>query len=217
MPFYNSLQKMLWLSAFLWIVKILQTSLELPLNRFFALYPRHSKGLIGILFSPFLHADFVHLISNTVPLIVLGTAILYFYPKVSYKVFAWSYLATGLLVWLFARTAPHIGASGQVYAWAAFLFFSGIFRKDIKFMSLSLAVFVLYGGMLEGVFPKETHVSWESHLFGALVGIFCAFYYKNIHEIEEKEHIIHFSVSKGYRNIEGQNFKYVFKENKKKN
>jgi len=82
------------------------------------------------------------------------------------------------MVWLFARSSYHIGASGLVYGFAAFLFFSGLFRKDKSSMALSLLVVFLYGGMVWGVLPVKPEISFESHLFGALTGIVCSYIFR---------------------------------------
>ena len=142
--------------------------------------PRNLSGLIGIITSPLIHGGFSHLISNTVPLVLTGFGIFYFYPKVAYKVFVIIYLATGLLVWIFAREVYHIGASGIIYGFVSFLFFSGIFRKDNGSIALALIVIILYGGLIWEVLPVEKGVSWESHLFGAIVGVISAFIFRKV-------------------------------------
>jgi membrane associated rhomboid family serine protease len=142
--------------------------------------PRNISGLIGILTSPFIHGGFSHLISNTAPLVLTGLGIFYFYPKSAYKVFVIVYLGTGILVWLLARGVYHIGASGIIYGFVSFLFFSGIFRKDSRSIALALVVIFLYGGLIWGVLPVEKGVSWESHLFGAVVGAISAFIFRKV-------------------------------------
>ncbi len=136
--------------------------------------------LIGIFTSPLIHGGFSHLISNTAPLIFMGLGIFYFYPKAAYKVFAIIYFGTGILVWIFAREVYHIGASGIIYGFVSFLFFSGIFRKDNRSIALALIVVFLYGGLIWGVLPVEKGVSWESHLFGGIVGILAAFIFRKV-------------------------------------
>lgn len=142
--------------------------------------PRNLSGLIGIITSPLIHGSFSHLISNTVPLVLVGLGIFYFYPKVAYKVFVIVYLGTGILVWIFAREVYHIGASGIIYGFISFVFFSGVFRKDNRSIALALIVVFLYGGLIWGVLPVEKGVSWESHLFGAIVGIIAAFIFRKV-------------------------------------
>jgi len=142
--------------------------------------PRNFSGFVGIFTSPLIHGGFSHLISNTAPLIFMGLGIFYFYPKVAYKVFTIIYLGTGVLVWIFAREVYHIGASGIIYGFVSFLFFSGIFRKDNRSIALALIVILFYGGLIWGVLPIEKGVSWESHLFGAIAGIIAAFIFRKV-------------------------------------
>ena len=103
----------------------------------------------------------------------------YFYPKVAHKVFIFIYLTTNIWVWLSARSAYHIGASGIIYGLTSFIFFSGIIRKDTRLAAISLLTIFLYGSMVWGIFPLKQTISFESHLFGAIAGIVMAIYYKN--------------------------------------
>jgi membrane associated rhomboid family serine protease len=144
----------------------------------FGLYPRKFSGLIGIFTGPLLHADFPHLISNTLPLLVLGPIIYYFYRTIAFQVFFWVYLMTGVWVWAAGRDSYHIGASGIIYGFITFLFFSGIFRKDTRLMALSLFVTFLYGGAVWGILPFQKGISWESHLFGSIAGIITAYNFR---------------------------------------
>jgi membrane associated rhomboid family serine protease len=142
------------------------------------IHPREISGLIGIIMAPLIHGDFNHLINNSVPLVVLTTAILYFYRPIAYKVIALMWVITGFCVWLGAISSGyHIGASGVIYAEAAFLFFSGVLRKNMKLLAISLLVIFLYGSMVWGIFPIDLTISWESHLFGGLTGMVFAFIY----------------------------------------
>ena len=165
--------------ALLWVVYLFALLINLDLSRMGVL-PRNLVGLIGIITSPLIHADFSHLISNTIPLIILGWIIFFFYPKVSYLLFGFIYLLTGLLVWVFARQVYHVGASGVVYGFVSFLFFSGIFRRDNKSIALALIITFLYGGLVWGMIPGWKGISWESHLFGAIVGLVAAYIFRKI-------------------------------------
>ena len=113
----------------LWLIQFLQWVIDKDLT-VYGVFPKKASGLIGILTAPLIHADFSHLISNSITLFLLLFGILYFYRSSAVKVFFIIYLMDGLLVWLFARESYHIGASGLVYGFAGFLFFSGLFRKD---------------------------------------------------------------------------------------
>lgn len=145
----------------------------------YGILPRHVEGLVGILTMPFIHQDFNHLFSNSIPLIILGASLIYFYREASLKVFLLVYLLDGIWLWMGGRESYHIGASGIVYGLASFLFFSGIFRRYIRLMAISMLVVFLYGGMVWGLFPIFIGVSWEAHLFGALAGLLCAWVYRH--------------------------------------
>jgi membrane associated rhomboid family serine protease len=162
----------------LWIILIIQQFFSINFPYELGLYPRSLSGLLGIITSPLIHGGYAHLFSNTLPIFVLAAGIIYFYPESAFKVLTLIYLLTGVLVWLFARSVHHIGASGLIYGFAAFLFFSGIFKRDNRSIGLSLLVTFLYGGMVWGILPGQPGISWESHFFGGLTGIFCAFIFR---------------------------------------
>jgi len=167
------------LIALMWLLKIIEFLFGIDLSTF-GILPREKNGLIGIFTSPFIHSDLSHLFNNTIPLFVLGTALFYFYSKVAFRVFFWIVLLTGLAVWVLGRQSYHIGASGLVYGLASFLFFSGILRMHIPLIALSLLVAFLYGQMVWGMFPGlKMNISWESHMLGAVAGIFLAIWYRH--------------------------------------
>ncbi len=141
-------------------------------------YPLHLEGLPGIILSPFIHSDFGHLTSNAVPFFILLTALVYYYRKISYRIFFLIYIFSGICVWVGGRAAWHIGASGVVYGLAAFHLVSGFLRNDVRLLTVSVIVVFLYGSMFWGLFPIKPDVSWESHLWGALSGLFLAIYYR---------------------------------------
>jgi len=165
--------------ALIWVVYLLSVFLNVDLTRM-GLLPRVPIGLLGIITAPLIHANFSHLISNTVPLIILGWIIFSFYRKVAFISFIFIYFLTGLLVWIFARQVYHIGASGIVYGYVSFLFFSGIFRKDNTSIALALVITFLYGGLVWGVLPGMKGISWESHLFGGISGLLAAYIFRKI-------------------------------------
>ncbi len=161
----------------MWAVFYLEIVLGINLA-VFGIVPRTIFGVIGIFTAPVLHGSLGHLVSNTLPLLFLGTIIFYFYGRIGGSVFLRAYFWTNILVWLFARgDANHIGASGVVYGLAFFLIFFGIFRRDFRSIIISLVVLLLYGGVFYGVLPTDPMISWESHLAGALVGISTAITY----------------------------------------
>jgi len=183
--------------AVLWGIKIVENAAGIRLT-VLGIYPLHVKGIPGILFAPLIHNDHVHLFTNTGPLLILGTALFYFYRVIALRLTALAWLMTGLWVWFGGREAWHIGSSGLIYSMASFLFISGFIRKSIELMALSFIVVFLYGGMLWGVFPLREGVSWESHLMGAIAGIVLAVYYRDegpqrkkySWELEEEEEVL---------------------------
>jgi len=162
----------------IWIVEIYKLVFDLNLYSF-GIFPLRSYGLIGIITAPLIHADFNHLFANTIPLLVLGASVFYFYRNVAFSLIFFSYLITGILVWMGGRQAFHIGSSGFIYALISFVFLSGIIKNDTRLLALSLLVVFLYGSMIWGILPFDSKISWESHLFGALTGISLAFIYRN--------------------------------------
>jgi membrane associated rhomboid family serine protease len=162
----------------IWMMKIVEVTLHLNFT-FLGIFPLRMKGLIGIVTAPLVHSDFQHLAANSLPLLILGTGLFYFYQKIAFKVFFLIYLISNLWIWFGARYAYHIGASGLIYGMASFLFFSGVIRKNVKLMAISLLVVFLYGSMVWGLLPIQPHVSWESHLMGAIAGLVLAFYFRD--------------------------------------
>ena len=167
----------------LWIIESLEYFLFQPyLGLSFSklgVFPRSIKGIPGIIFSPFIHGSWDHLIANTTPLFILLAGLIYFYKTIAFRVVIFIYLLEGFWVWATARQVYHIGASGVIYGLAFFLFFSGVFRRDIRAGAVALIVALFYGSMVWGVFPLRSGMSWESHLFGAIAGILVAFHYRN--------------------------------------
>lgn len=144
----------------------------------YGVYPRSFKGLIGVITSPLIHGDFNHLFNNSIPLLILGTSIFYFYKKVALRLSFWIYLMVGIWTWISARESYHIGASGLIYGLFAFLLVSGFIRKNSRLISLSFFVVMVYGSMVWGIFPIKVNISFEGHLWGFVAGIVLAFYYR---------------------------------------
>jgi len=166
-------------TVILWLIKFGEFSFQIDLA-VLGIKPRTFSGLIGIITAPLIHADIWHLLSNTFPLLILWTGTLYFYRAIAHKVFLWIWLISGIGVWIFARPAFHIGVSGLIYGLVCFIFFSGIIRRSSRLLALSLLVTFLYGGMVWGILPVPTPVSWESHIAGAIAGIISAIYFRNL-------------------------------------
>lgn len=173
----------------LWVVFVVDLILPMDFNKF-GIVPRTPFGLIGIVTSPFLHANLTHLISNTVPLFVLTLILLAFYKRESLSVIIIVVLLGGILVWIFGRSSYHIGASGLIYGVVAFLISCGIFRRNLRAIILSIIVLLLYGGIIYGIFPTKTSISWEGHLFGALSGVFCGYIFRKRENVNQKNKTI---------------------------
>lgn len=168
------------LLIFLWLVKIIETHWKIDFSEF-GIYPLKAKGLIGIIAAPLIHADFDHLISNSFPLFFLTWALFYFYKEIAWLIFALLYILPGIWVWLSAREAYHIGASGLIYGLVSFLFFSGLIRFNKNLLAFTLLITFLYGGLIWGIFPElfpGKNISFESHLWGGVAGFILAIYYR---------------------------------------
>lgn len=159
------------------LIHFAQYAFEIKLTNL-GVYPRKLIGLKGVLLSPLIHADYQHLLSNSIPLLILGTALFYFYKKIALKLVLWIYLMVGVWTWVSAREAYHIGASGLLYGMFSFLLVSGFLRRDNRLIALSFFVIMFYGSMVWGIFPIKINVSFEGHLWGFVAGIVLALYYK---------------------------------------
>ncbi|HEV8255764.1 MAG TPA: rhomboid family intramembrane serine protease [Casimicrobiaceae bacterium] len=159
--------------ALLWVVQLSNWGLDLDLERF-GVRPRQLTGLPGILLAPLVHAGFIHLIANSLPLVVLGTTMLHLYPKSALRVLPAVYLGPGVAVWLFARSSIHVGGSGLVYGLFGYILVAGIIRRDRRAIAASLLVCFMYGALVWGVLPIKPEFSWETHLAAALIGVVLA-------------------------------------------
>jgi len=164
--------------ALLWLIHLANWFSDYQLSGF-GIHPRRINGLLGIIFAPLLHANWSHLISNSLPLFVLMSGMLFVYPNSSSKALPAIYFASGLLVWAFGRSFIHIGASSLVYGMLAYVFFAGIMKRDVRGISLSMLVYFLYSSLIYGIFPQAGSVSWESHFAAAAVGTVLAIWYRH--------------------------------------
>ena len=205
----------------MWLVFLAQVVTDLPLYKWGVL-PRTTSGLKGIFTSVFLHGDIGHIASNSIPVLVLGAMLFYFYKKIAKASVVWIWLVSGIWLWIGGRNNAdhpvyHIGASTLIYGLASFLFFSGLFRRHLRLMVVSALVVFLYGSIVWGIFPFKTEISWEGHLFGAIAGLLVAFNYRKegpqrrvyVWEEEEEENLVETT------EIEEQNdevkINYIFK------
>lgn len=165
-----------------WLVFFLDNQFNLDAYQY-GVSPRTAQGLKGILFSPFIHGDLSHILNNSLPILVLGSLIFYFYESIAWSSVLWIYVVSGIWLWIGGRnnadgTNYHIGASTLIYGFSTFLFFSGVFRKHKQLMVVSALVVLLYGSITWGIFPFDEKISWEGHLFGAIAGLLVAYSYR---------------------------------------
>lgn len=175
--FSLALKLALWSVLILWMILIIDNVLGLNLARF-GLRPRHVSGLVGVFTAPLLHGGFEHLFSNTLPLLISATAILYLYPASAMRVIPVIWMGSGLLAWVIGRESLHFGASGFVYGLLAYVFIGGLLRLDMRSVAVSIMVWFLYGSMIWGVLPIRPNMSWELHLSGAILGVAMAIVYR---------------------------------------
>lgn len=162
--------------AFLMVlIFLVQESFRLDFG-ILGILPRKIYGIFGIILTPFIHGNALHLLSNIFPFVILSAVLYYFYDRIAGWVLVYGMLWTNVLVWLAGRPYLHIGSSGLVYMLAFFLMGFGLFRWKAVDLLVSVLIIGVYGGLAAGVVPTLGRVSWESHLLGAGVGIVIAFY-----------------------------------------
>ena len=166
----------LFLIFILYILKFLEFGMEWDFSRL-GVYPLERRGIVGIFTHPLVHSGFSHLLANTLPLFFLSWCLFYFYREIASRIFALIWVGCGLLTFIIGKPGWHIGASGIIYGLAFFLFFSGILRKYIPLIAISLLVTFLYGGIIWYMIPtfSPANMSWEGHLSGGIMGTLCAF------------------------------------------
>ncbi len=161
--------------ALFWILEILDTFVFHGSLDTYGIIPHSIIGLRGILFAPFLHGGFGHLIANTIPFIVLGWFVMLQETSDFWIVTIITMVVGGAGVWFFAPpNSVHVGASILIFGYLGFLLLRGYFQRNIASIILSLVVLFLYGGAIWGILPTQPHVSWQGHLFGFLGGILAA-------------------------------------------
>lgn len=163
----------LYFVLFLMAVQLLTTLTTLTGGGLTALgiEPRTVNGLFGIFLAPFIHSSWGHLFSNLPPLLILSVLLMIPSVKHYIKASLFIIIVGGLLVWLFGRTAVHVGASGWIFGLWALLIYQGIFRRKPLDIIIGIVVLIYYGGMISGLFPGQQFVSVESHLSGAAAGV----------------------------------------------
>ena len=161
--------------AIFWIVEIADFFVFNGSLDSYGIQPHSTIGLRGIIFAPFLHGGFKHLIANSLPFLTLGWLTMIQDTNDFYFASIMSALIGGLGVWIFGSpNSVHIGASILIYGYLGFLLLRGYFQKNMLSIAVSMFVAVAYGGFIMGVFPSEIGVSWQGHLFGFIGGAFAA-------------------------------------------
>ncbi|GAA4902585.1 rhomboid family intramembrane serine protease [Ferrimonas pelagia] len=160
----------------LWVIWGLEWLLDGQLFRY-GIVPREVGALWGIVWAPFIHGSAAHLAANSTGLLILGSALLFGYPRSRSKVLLLIWLVSGVGVWLAGRTSYHFGASGLTYGLFFFLFIVSLLRRDPRSIALMMVAFFMFGGMIYGIFPRDPGVSFESHLFGAVGGVLAAIWF----------------------------------------
>jgi membrane associated rhomboid family serine protease len=174
-PFKKRLLGVAGFVLLLWLLELVDLIVGGRLDHL-GIHPRSLHGLIGIALAPLLHAGFGHLLTNTLPLLVLGSLLMIHGLKTAVFVSLVIAAISGFGTWLIAPTKSiHIGASGLVFGWVGFLLWIGFLERKWWGILLSIAVGFFYGSILLGVLPLQEGISWQSHLFGALGGIAAAY------------------------------------------
>lgn len=141
--------------------------------------PLTANGLVGLLSAPLLHADWGHLFSNALGLVVLGTLVGTVYPRSASRLVLAAWIGAGVFTWLIGRPSNHLGASGLVHGLFFALFTLALLRRDRPAVVAAMVAMMLFGGMLLTVLPQEWRISWEMHAGGALAGVVAAFVWRH--------------------------------------
>lgn len=171
--FRNSILLTTLFVSLLWCVKSAEILFHWDLGQW-GVTPLSEMGLVGILAAPLIHGSLEHLFNNTLPMLILGSVLLYGYPRSRWRVITLVWILSGIGVWLFARPASHIGASGLIHGIFFYLLMVSILRRDKRSVAIMMIAFFMYGGMTMSIFPTEAGISFEYHFFGAFAGVLSA-------------------------------------------
>jgi len=176
----DAMQISFWLVGLLFAVKAVEILLQVSLDHY-GIRPRDTHGLIGIIFSPLLHAGGAHLVANATPLFVLLTVLFWDRKYKPGSTIAIIWLVSGVGTWILGRgefqgeLTVHIGASSLIYGLVSYLIVAGFRMESWRAIFIAIVVFALYGGIFYGALPRDGLISWEGHLCGALAGAWTAF------------------------------------------
>jgi membrane associated rhomboid family serine protease len=182
--FLNSVYISLGVCILMIVIHLMVSILQVPKYNW-SIYPRDIQQWYGIVTGQFIHSSWGHLLSNLAPLSVTIVMLFFFYKSISWAVFILILCLTGFSVFIFGRNLSHIGASGLVYGLISFMLFSGLFRRNIKSIVLASIMIIMYSGYTAGLVPTQPGVSWESHILGALSGLWTSFIFRNSREGDE--------------------------------
>ena len=189
--FLGSLAIPALLTTIMLSVKVIETAFGIDMSRW-GIAPQTAHGLIGVLTLPFLHGSWDHLLTNIVPVLVLGTALYYCYPTLATSVMLITWIASGFLTWCIGNPgAIHVGASALIYGLNLFLIVSGFIRGNRQLIVISLIMVFLYGGFIWGMIPalaKPQNISWEGHLSGAIIGVALALFLRKKGPQKDEHH-----------------------------
>jgi membrane associated rhomboid family serine protease len=160
--------------ALMWLVEILDSVAFDSGLQAHGIEPRQVDGLEGVVLAPLLHGGWAHLISNSIPFLVLGALVMTYGLPRWIKATGFITIVAGLATWLLARSGNHIGASILVFGYFGFLLGMAWFERSVKSIGIAVLVAVIYGGLIWGVVPTDSGVSWEGHLFGTIAGVAAA-------------------------------------------
>jgi membrane associated rhomboid family serine protease len=171
---FAGVQVVLCLLVAMWVLEVVDIALDHRLDEY-GIEPRELDGLVGVVAAPFLHADFGHLIANTIPFVALGIIIGFQGVARVLWVTGIVMLVSGLGTWLVAPdNSLHIGASGIVFGYATYLLARGIFNRDVIEIAIGLGVAAIWGTALLGGLVPQDGESWQGHFFGAVGGVLAA-------------------------------------------
>ncbi|MHC4269311.1 MAG: rhomboid family intramembrane serine protease [Planctomycetota bacterium] len=159
--------------ALFWIIELINSFLGHRLSSW-GILPRTLTGLKGIPLSPFLHTSIIHVLFNTIPFAVLGGFVMVYGRQMFFEVSIIIIFVGGIALWLFGRPSCHVGASGLIFGYFGYLVLRAWYKRSLKSFVLAFLTVSLYGGIIWGLLPTFSRISWEGHLFGMLAGILAA-------------------------------------------